>query len=143
MTLDEIVEQSLWQWRFFSGLFWVAAGVALLLASVGLYGVMAYSMARKRREIGVRMAIGAQRRDVLRTMLLQGAAVLVAGLLIGLFAAWGLGQAMGSFLYGIEGSDPIVFVLALVLLSSVAMVAILAPSLRASRIDPQEALRIH
>lgn len=141
-TLQEVVEDSLWQWRFFSALFWVAAGVALLLASVGLYGVTAYSMAKKTREIGIRLAMGAERGDVLRLMLRQGLTVVLVGLLVGLGMAWFLGRAMGSFLYGVGGGDPVVYVLALLLLTTVATGAILVPSVRASRVPPQTALRI-
>ena len=115
--------------------------LATLLAAVGLYGVLAYSVAQRTREIGVRMALGADARSVRRMVLRQVGLMTLIGGGIGVFAALGLGRAARSLLFQLDGHDPIVFAIAAVSLSAVAFTAGYLPALRASRVDPMAALR--
>ncbi len=115
--------------------------LATLLAAVGLYGVLAYSVSQRTREIGVRMALGADRGDVQRMVLRQVGGMIGIGAGVGALAAFGLGRAAQSMLYGLEGHDPLVFVLAVALLALVAFGAGWVPALRASRTEPMQALR--
>jgi ABC-type antimicrobial peptide transport system permease subunit len=117
------------------------AGLATLLAAVGLYGVLAYSVAQRTREIGVRMALGADGRMVQRMVLRQVGAMIAIGATIGTLGAYGLGRAAQSMLYGLEGHDPVVFGAAVLLLGAVAFGAGWIPALRASRTEPMRALR--
>ena len=117
------------------------AALATLLAAIGLYGVLAYTVARRTREIGVRMALGADRGSVQRMVLRQVASMLVIGGVIGIAGAVALGRAAGSLLYGVESRDPVIFAGAAVLLSLFALTAGYIPALRASRVDPLHALR--
>lgn len=115
--------------------------VALLLGAVGLYGVIAYSVAQRTREIGVRVALGAQRRDVSRLFLREGVSFIAAGLSIGLAGALALTRLLSSMLFGVAPTDPLTFVSAAVLLALVAFAACQIPARRATRVDPIEALR--
>ncbi|MBR9988602.1 MAG: ABC transporter permease, partial [Gemmatimonadetes bacterium] len=117
------------------------AGLATILAAIGLYGVLAYTVARRTREIGVRMALGADRGNVQLMILRQVGLMLLAGGIIGIAAAMALGRAAGSLLYGVDGGDPVIFAVAAVLLSLFALAAGYIPALRASRVDPLHALR--
>jgi predicted permease len=117
------------------------AALATLLAAIGLYGVLAYTVARRTREIGVRMALGADRGSVQRMVLRQVASMLAIGGVIGIAGALALGRAAGSLLYGVDGRDPVIFAGAAVLLSLFALAAGYIPALRASRVDPLHALR--
>jgi ABC-type antimicrobial peptide transport system permease subunit len=117
------------------------AGLATVLAAIGLYGVLAYTVAQRTREIGVRMALGADRSAVRGMVLRQVVRMLAIGGVIGIAAALGLGRAAGSLLFGLEGHDPIVIVSAALLLSLFALAAGYIPARRAARVDPMHALR--
>src|SRR4029077_18846055 len=117
------------------------AVLATLLAAVGLYGVLAYSVAQRTREIGVRMALGADAGRVRVMVLRQGGGVMVVGGIIGLVGALGVGKAASSLLFGLKGTDPGVFALSLGVLILVALVAGYLPARRASKVDPMQALR--
>jgi putative ABC transport system permease protein len=140
-TMAQVVRERMFQPRVYGAMFGIFAAAALLLASVGLYGVMAYSVAQRTHEIGVRMSLGAQPRDVLRLIVRQGARLTVLGLAIGLPVAFGLARLLRGTLYGVSPSDPATFVGISILLTTVAIVASYLPARRAARVDPMEALR--
>lgn len=127
--------------RLISTLAAAFAALATLLAAVGLYGVLAYTVARRTREIGLRMALGAEAGNVRGMVLKQVAKMLVMGGVVGGVGALGLGRMAESLLFGMEGSDPGVLAMAGVLLALVALGAGYVPALRASRVDPMDALR--
>jgi len=140
-TMAQIVDDSLGQ-RYFSlllvGLF---AVVALLLASIGLYGVISYGVAQRTREFGVRLSIGASRKDIASMVLHQSSRLIGAGLLIGLVGAFLSARLFQSLLFGIGPRDPFTFVLVVMVLGTVAVAACLIPALRAAGVDPITALR--
>jgi putative ABC transport system permease protein len=140
-TLESYVSNAMTPTRFILALIGVFAGLALVLASLGLYGVLSYSARQRTREIGVRVAFGAAERDVVRLVLGQGLVVSMAGILIGLFAAFALTRVMNSVLVGVSSTDAITFGGVPLLLLTVAVVASYVPARRASRVDPVEALR--
>jgi ABC-type antimicrobial peptide transport system permease subunit len=119
----------------------VFGGVALLLTVVGLYGVIAYSIVQRTREIGIRVALGANRRDVLRLVLGQGLKLTLTGAAIGLVGAFGVTRLIQDLLYGVSATDPIAFAVVTILLALVALAACYIPARRAMRVDPMEALR--
>lgn len=140
-TMDDIVGASLAQRKFTMYLLSTFAGLALLLAAVGIYGVLSYTVVQRTREIGLRMAVGAREGDVLRLFAKEGTRVLLAGLIVGLSAAAVLTRLLESLLFGIPPFDPITFTAVAILLSVVAMAAGIVPAIRASRLDPMTALR--
>ena len=115
--------------------------LGLLLALIGIYGVVSYSASRRTQEIGVRMALGAQRRDILRLVVGHGLALVGGGLALGLVAAFGLSRLIGSLLFGISATDPLTFITVPLVLGTMAFIASYLPALRATRIDPMSALR--
>jgi ABC-type antimicrobial peptide transport system permease subunit len=119
----------------------VFAGAALLLAVIGVYGLMAYSVQQRTQEIGIRMALGAETGHLRKMVLFQGMQFALVGVIVGTAAAFGLARLMKSFLFGIEASDPMVFAAVPILLSLTALGAVWIPALRATRIDPVDALR--
>ena len=139
--MQELVDASLGQRKLSTVLLGVFAGLALLLASLGIYGVTSYTVAQRTREIGVRVALGAQRSQVLRLVLQQGMALSITGVLIGLAGAFALTRLMASQLYDISATDPATFIVVTALLTAVALFATLGPALRATRVDPISALR--
>jgi len=140
-TMEQVVAGSVAQSRFSLLLLAAFAGVALVLAAVGIYGVMAWSVSQRHHEIGIRMALGAQGTDVLRLMLRAGLTLTVAGVLIGLASAMALTRLMESLLFQVSVVDPAAYVLGTLLLGSVAMLACYIPARRATRVDPMVALR--
>ena len=140
-TLDELVARSVSQRRFNMLALAILAGVALLLAAVGLYGVMSYSVEQRAHEIGVRMALGAQTRDVLRLVVKQGMTLTLIGGLIGLIAALGLTRLIKNLLFGVSATDPVTFLVIAPLLALVALLACYLPARRATKVDPLMALK--
>jgi putative ABC transport system permease protein len=141
MTMDEVLAQSFWDRRFFGTLFTVFAGLALFLASLGLYGVMAYSVRQRTQEIGVRMALGAQTGDVLRLITGQGLRLILTGLVIGFVSAFFLAKLLAGSLHGISAHDPPSFALVPIVLFLVGLAACYLPARAAMRLDPMDALR--
>jgi putative ABC transport system permease protein len=141
LTVGEVIDQSLFAPKLAAALLGVMGVIALVLASVGLYGVLAFRVAQRSREIGLRMALGAGRREVLRMVLVSAMSVVGVGVGIGLVAAFAVSRAVSSLLFGISTSDPTTFLGVTVLLSGVALIASTIPALRASRVDPLVALR--
>jgi putative ABC transport system permease protein len=137
--LDSSIE--LWTVRTGAQMFVTFGGVALLLAMVGLYGVRAYTVARRTREIGIRMALGANAGDTLRMILREGLLVTGLGAGVGLLLSAAVGRVLASFLYKVSGADPIVFTAAPVLLVAISLLACYVPARRAARVDPMVALR--
>ncbi|HVQ42708.1 MAG TPA: FtsX-like permease family protein, partial [Vicinamibacterales bacterium] len=141
VTMDEAVAASVAQPRFRTVLLALFAVSATLIATCGLYGLMAYAVTQRRREIGVRMALGAERRDVLRLVLTRALRIVVAGLIVGLAGAAGVTRVLQRFLFGVTPTDPIVFAFVTLLLLAVGLMAAWLPARRATRIDPWAALR--
>ena len=140
-TIDEVVAEATAQSRFYVVLLGAFAVVALVLAGVGIYGVMSYSVSRRTREIGIRMALGAQRRDVLELIVLHGMAPALAGVAAGVAGGLALTRLMSSLLFSTPPSDPLTFGAVVVMLSGVAVAASYWPARRASGVDPMVALR--
>ncbi len=117
------------------------ATAATLIATCGIYGLMAYAVTQRRREIGVRMALGAERRDVLRLVLTRALRIVVAGVIAGLLGAAGVTRVLQTFLFGVTPTDPAAFTIVTLLLMAVGLTAAWVPARRATRVDPSEALR--
>jgi putative ABC transport system permease protein len=139
-TMDDVVANSLGTRRVSMQLFVVFACAALLLAALGIYGVMAYSVTQRTQEIGIRMALGAQRSDVLGLVIRQGMILTVIGVIVGLAGAFALTRVIGNLLYGVTATDPATFLWIPVLLASVSFFACYIPARRAARLDPIKAL---
>src|SRR5438034_4607879 len=140
-SMDEIVSEAVARQRFSMLLLGIFAALAMVLAAVGIYGVMSYSIAQRTREIGLRIALGAQKSDVLKMILRQGLRFVAAGLAIGLAASFALTRVMASLLFGISATDPATFVSISLMLIAVALLASYIPAVRAMKIDPMLALR--
>ena len=140
-TMEESLNLGLWEQRIYAALMGVFAGLALVIAAVGIYGVMAYSVAQRTQEIGIRMALGAARHDVLRLVVGQAFRLTIFGLGLGLAGAYAVTRLMASLLFGVSSSDPPTFVVVTIILAGSALVAAWVPAERATRVDPMVALR--
>ncbi|HKY05931.1 MAG TPA: FtsX-like permease family protein, partial [Blastocatellia bacterium] len=140
-TMDDLVSESVSQPRFNATLLSIFAGLALVLASVGIYGVISYTVAQRTREIGIRMALGARPSDVLRLVLTKGMRLVLAGVVIGLAGAFVLTRVLESMLFGVTTTDPATYLIVTLLLAFVALVACYTPARRATKVDPMVALR--
>jgi putative ABC transport system permease protein len=140
-TLRDVLESSIAPRRFNTFLLAVFACAALLLSSIGLYGVISYSVGQRTHEIGIRMALGAQPRDILRVILSQGLKLLGIGVAVGLAASLALTRLMANLLYRVSATDPLTFVTVAALLVFIALIACYIPTRRAMKVDPIVALR--
>ncbi len=139
--MTKLVAESVARRRFNALLTGLFAAVALLLAAVGIFGVLNYSVAQRTQEIGLRVALGAQTRDVLRLVLGQGVRLILFGLAAGLAASFALTRVLAGMLFGVKPTDPLTFVAVSFLLASVALLACYIPARRATKVDPLVALR--
>jgi putative ABC transport system permease protein len=139
-TMDDILAASVATRRISMLLLSGFAGLALLLAALGVYGLISYSIAQRTHEIGLRMALGATGRDVLKLVLRQGMSLVLVGVTLGLASAFALTRVMSSLLYEVSASDPVTFIGVALLLIAVALVACLIPARRAMKVDPMVAL---
>jgi ABC-type antimicrobial peptide transport system permease subunit len=140
-TQTETIDRSLFNERLVARLSSLFGLLALILACVGLYGLLSYEVAHRTREIGIRTALGAQRREIFRLVLRQGLTLTIFGAIVGITAAIGVTRYLGSLLYGVAATDPLTFVTIACTLVAVALLAGYIPSRRAMRVDPMVALR--
>jgi ABC-type antimicrobial peptide transport system permease subunit len=139
--MKEAIARPLWFVRVFGTMFMIFGLIALFLAGVGLYAVMAFSVSRRTREVGIRMALGAKARDVVAMIVKQGLWQLGAGMIAGLTFALGVAQLMSVVLFDVQPRDPMIFGLVVAVLSGAGLLACLIPAQRATRVDPLIALR--
>ncbi|HEY8175475.1 MAG TPA: FtsX-like permease family protein, partial [Gemmatimonadaceae bacterium] len=140
-TLEEAVSRSLWRQRLQGNVLGIFAALSLALACIGLYGVISYAVAQRTRELGVRIALGATRRDVLMLVFGQSGRLVVAGVVVGLVGAYFAVRILQTLLYGVTPNDPATFASVPALLAAVALLAALIPARRATRVDPIIAMR--
>ena len=141
LSLQQVVDFSYWQWKFFGTIFWLFAAVALALGAVGIYGLMAHSVSERTREVGIRMALGARRTQVQAQVLWQGGILVMLGIGVGLVGGFGVGKVLAAVLFNIRAFDAVIFGGVALILTAVATLAIFVPAHRASRVDPIIALR--
>jgi ABC-type antimicrobial peptide transport system permease subunit len=140
-TMEDVVGDSMLQEELNAALLATFAGLALLLATIGIYSVLANTVRRRRREIGIRLALGAQLGDVIRLVIIEGMRPTLIGIAVGLAGALMLGRLLSSLIYGVSASDPMTFVVVALLLTAVAIAASVVPALQAARVDPMTTLR--
>jgi putative ABC transport system permease protein len=140
-TMEDVIAGSVQSRRFVMSLHSIFAGLAMLLAAIGLYGVMSYAISQRTHEIGIRMALGAQKGDVLKLVVRQGMSLAVLGIVLGALLSVALTRLISGLLYGVSARDPFVFAVVAALLGSVALVASYIPARRAAKVDPMVALR--
>jgi ABC-type antimicrobial peptide transport system permease subunit len=140
-TFEQVVASSLWRQRLQGNVLGIFAVMALVLASLGVYGVISHGVAQRTRELGVRIALGASRREVASLILSQGSRLASIGVTIGLIAAFALRGVVKQLLYGVQPADPLTFTVVPIVLVGVALLASLIPALRATRVDPAVAMR--
>jgi putative ABC transport system permease protein len=141
-SMDEVVVHSTARESFNMLLLSIFGGAALLLASIGIYGLMAYSVQQRTQELGIRMALGADRSRIRNLVVWQGMQLAIGGVILGVCAAFGLTRLIASFLFGVKSWDPVVFVTVPIVLAGVALLAVWLPATRASKLDPMAALRV-
>jgi putative ABC transport system permease protein len=141
VTMEQVIADTLWQPRFNLQLIGIFAALAMTLAAIGLYGVMSYSVAQRTREVGLRMALGARRRDVMKLVVWHGMKLGLAGAALGLLASVALTRLMEKLLFEVSATDPLTFAGIASLLIVVALLAALVPARRATKVDPMVALR--
>jgi putative ABC transport system permease protein len=140
-SMNDVLDRSLASRRFSADLVGGFAGLAALLASIGIYGLLAYIVGQRSREIGIRMALGARREDILRMFLHRGVALASVGVVVGLVISASTASVMASLLYGVRPRDPAVFLIVPLLLFAIAVLASYLPARRATKVDPLIALR--
>jgi len=141
MTMDQFMAESISPQRFNMLLLATFAGLALVLAAIGIYSVLSYAVRRRVREIGIRMALGAQIRDVLRLVVFEGMKPAIVGMVIGLTGAMLLGRVLAKLVFGVKTTDPATLAAVSILLLAVALLATALPAHRATRVDPMRTLR--
>ncbi|HEX4275913.1 MAG TPA: FtsX-like permease family protein, partial [Bryobacteraceae bacterium] len=140
-TMEQLAKASLARQRFLLLLFGLFAGLALLLACIGIYGVLAYLTGQRVAEVGVRMAVGASARDVVRLVLRQSLGMIFGGIIVGVAGALAAGRLLNRFVSGMHSTEPVTFAAMVSILAAAALFASYLPASRASRIDPMRALR--
>jgi putative ABC transport system permease protein len=140
-TMQDVIARSLLRRKFTTLLLAIFAGLAMLLGALGLYGVMSYTVSQRRHEIGIRIALGAQKADVVRLVVSQGMALVALGVVLGMLVSVGASRLMSGLLFGVSAADPVVFGVVIVLLAGVALAANYVPAQRATKVDPMVALR--
>jgi putative ABC transport system permease protein len=140
-TMEQVLADSLSPYRFMIRLFGIFGGLALLLAAGGMYGVMSYSVYQRTHEIGVRMAMGAKRSDVLKLVVGSGLKLTLIGVAVGIAGSLALTRLIAGMLYGVKASDPLTYAVVSLILTVVALAACAVPARRATKVDPIVALR--